>query len=340
LLRPVVIAAFTLTASAATAEPARLDEDAIKASLAGAKVAFDSPLGITVPVEFGTDGLVSGETMALAAVLGAAKDRGRWWVADGKLCSKWFRWFDAEQRCAIVSRDGDRLVFNADDGKTGTATILVPAPVVKHEADKKKPAPVIAVAKAAPPPVATPHPQAPVQVREQPQASDVKVLNSLASLAAPTAQAAEVPDSRPPPALSPAPKAAVGRAAAKSRQGGVPSAAQASRNPVGAMKTDAKSSAKSKSANATKVTAWSGESMPVYRVARVEDDDSLNVREGPSENHDTIAELAPDQRNVAITGPCRNDWCPIRQGRTVGWVNRYYLAEEPRQAAGASKTRR
>ena len=33
-------------------------------------------------------------------------------------------------------------------------------------------------------------------------------------------------------------------------------------------------------------------------------------------------------RNVAIIGECRGVWCPVRYGRVVGWVNRYYIEAE------------
>jgi hypothetical protein len=40
---------------------------------------------------------------------------------------------------------------------------------------------------------------------------------------------------------------------------------------------------------------------------------------------------------VRIIGACRELWCPIRHGRTTGWVNRYYLAEEAVQRTTARR---
>ena len=65
-----------------------------------------------------------------------------------------------------------------------------------------------------------------------------------------------------------------------------------------------------------------------FRVARVDEDDMLNVRSGPSEEHRVIGIITPRGHGVRIMGPCRADWCPIRHGGVAGWVHRYYLAEE------------
>jgi hypothetical protein len=65
-----------------------------------------------------------------------------------------------------------------------------------------------------------------------------------------------------------------------------------------------------------------------FRVARVDDDDMLNVRSGPAEFYPPVGGLPPQGRGVRIVGPCREDWCPIRHGKMTGWVNRHFLAEE------------
>jgi hypothetical protein len=76
-------------------------------------------------MRFGADGLVSAEAGVLGPVLGSAKDRGRWWVDGEKLCTKWFRWFDAQVRCLTIARDGSRIAWRKiDDGETGTATLI------------------------------------------------------------------------------------------------------------------------------------------------------------------------------------------------------------------------
>jgi hypothetical protein len=135
LLRPLIVFSLLSGATAAFAEPVPVGGDGLKA-LAGSLVELDTPLGTKLPIQFGSDGLVSAEAGDLAPILGSKKDRGRWWVEGDRLCSKWFRWFDAEVRCITVSRDGTRLYWKKDDGETGTAT-LVEGP--KPDAPSKKP---------------------------------------------------------------------------------------------------------------------------------------------------------------------------------------------------------
>ena len=65
-----------------------------------------------------------------------------------------------------------------------------------------------------------------------------------------------------------------------------------------------------------------------FRVAGVDDGDTLNVRSGPSEYHPSVGRIPPGGRGVQIVGACREVWCPVRHGRLKGWVNRYYLAED------------
>lgn len=135
MLRPFIVVSLLSGATAAFAEPVPVGGDGLKA-LAGSLVELDTPLGTKLPIQFGSDGLVSAEAGDLAPILGSKKDRGRWWVEGDRLCSKWFRWFDAEVRCITVSRDGSRLYWKKDDGETGTAT-LVEAP--KPDTPSQKP---------------------------------------------------------------------------------------------------------------------------------------------------------------------------------------------------------
>ena len=78
--------------------------------------------------------------------------------------------------------------------------------------------------------------------------------------------------------------------------------------------------------------------MPSFRVVRVEEDDVLNVRSGPSEYYTPVGRIPPEGRGVRIVGQCVAFWCPIRHGRVSGWVNRYYLAEEDMRSAGGPGT--
>lgn len=136
LLRPFLIFSLVSGTSAAFAAPVQLDGGGLKTTLNGALIEMDTPLGTKIPVRFGLDGLVSGEAGDLAPLLGSARDRGRWWIDGDRICSKWFRWFDAEPQCLSVQQDGTRLFWREDGGKTGTATLVEAAPAFEPKASQ------------------------------------------------------------------------------------------------------------------------------------------------------------------------------------------------------------
>ena len=122
----LAIASCVLNARAVTAEPVQLNGAAIQATLPGSVLKLDTPLGMVVPIKFGGDGLMSGDAGQLASYLGSQKDRGRYWLAQDRICYKWFRWFSGEQHCLTIQRDGQRIFWQRDDGETGTATLEEP----------------------------------------------------------------------------------------------------------------------------------------------------------------------------------------------------------------------
>jgi hypothetical protein len=130
MLRSVIIIGTIISGTAALAEPASMRGQAIKELVPGSVIHIDTPLGSTLPVRFTDDGLMSGEAGGLASYLGSATDRGKWWVENDKLCQKWFKWFDAEIKCLQLRQQGQRIFWNSDDGKTGTATIAMRTPPV------------------------------------------------------------------------------------------------------------------------------------------------------------------------------------------------------------------
>ncbi len=147
MLRSFIVIGLLSAATGALADPVPLANDDLKQAVSGSTVEIDTPLGTTVPMRFGTDGLVSAEAGVLAPVLGASKDRGRWWVDGEKLCTKWFRWFDAQVRCLTIAREGNRINWRKlDDGETGTGTIVASAD--KPQDVPPKPAAPVVVAKA------------------------------------------------------------------------------------------------------------------------------------------------------------------------------------------------
>jgi len=100
-----------------------LGEDNLKAMVAGKTVHLDTPFGVAIPITYHANGLMSGKAGVLEYFLGAQVDRGRWWISDGKLCQKWFKWLDAQPSCMRLKQDGNKIIWRRDDGLSGTATI-------------------------------------------------------------------------------------------------------------------------------------------------------------------------------------------------------------------------
>ncbi len=88
---------------------------------------------------------------------------------------------------------------------------------------------------------------------------------------------------------------------------------------------------------AARVAPVRPEPRPMFMVVNVRSDDVLNIRSGPSADHDIVGAAAPGSRDVALTGPCEAAWCPVEHKSTRGWVNRAFIASldaetgEPRQ---------
>ncbi|WP_423414181.1 SH3 domain-containing protein [Hyphomicrobium sp. B1] len=335
-MRKFVLLLGCFAASPVAAGEVQLTGEAIKTTLGGSHLALDTPVGSTVSVHIGHDGLMSGEAgTALGAVLGASKDRGRWWVTENKVCFKWFRWFDAEQRCATIILNGDRFTWRKDNGDTGTGTIVERGtPVAKPAtivAEAKKPAapvrkrvekkPEVAVAanepEAKPSTLQASAPTAEAKTRASQQASHSNTSTVAVAAAAPkhidaetTTVAFHVPAPRP--AVRPQHHDPVAVASVKPQ-----------------FFTSVKVAARTHRAKVevAKIQAPRADRKP-FRVAGVDPSDVLNIRTGPSSDYETVGGIPPNSRGITITGPCQNDWCPVKHQTLVGWVNRRYLTEE------------
>jgi hypothetical protein len=124
----LVACLLILSGSPARAEPQALGPDALKQALSGKTVFLDTPFGVAVPITYHGNGLMSGKAGLLSYFLGAENDRGRWWVLEGKLCQRWFKWLDAEPSCMRLTFDGNKIAWRRDDGLAGTATIASALP--------------------------------------------------------------------------------------------------------------------------------------------------------------------------------------------------------------------
>lgn len=316
-------------ASAAAAGPAPLDGDGLKDLVPGTLIELDTPLNTVIPIRFTADGMMTGEAGSLASYLGAERDRGRWHISGDKLCLKWFRWFDAEERCLTLQQEDQRIHWQEVDGKSGTATIIE-----RTQVAVAKPAPAAPAAKAPAPAVvaaATPRPALPASssatAAAKPDAAKPDPFAGITIIsraeAATTRPADEIPADEA-GALDAEPAEPV-KAAESVKPG--PTKLAAVKPPAAKKPSPAKvSSLVVTKEQAAKRSALGSE--PTYQVANVEDDDVLNIRNGPSEYHVAVGAIPPSGRGVKIVGNCKAEWCPITHGRARGWVNRYYLSQE------------
>ena len=86
-------ATLVMLVAAAWAKPRDLTGAQIRETITGAVIHMHTPLGTVVPVKYAEDGSLSGRAGSVAFFLGAAKDRGKWWVKGRQLCQKWSVWF-------------------------------------------------------------------------------------------------------------------------------------------------------------------------------------------------------------------------------------------------------
>lgn len=320
MFRVGFVGALTI-ASAAAAEPLSLDAKTLADLVPGATVQLDTPLGTKLPVKYGANGLMSGDAPALAFFLGSASDRGRWWVADNKLCHKWFKWFDAEVQCLHLKRDGEKIFWTRDDGKTGTATLLPPEPIVAApyalghpepaRDDIRPTGPALAATEQAPAP-ATTTTRAPLAHGNAAPTTSPSLATKFPAKAAAIAKPMV-------PAVSGQPKSAP-----------VPPTKTASLTPVVPTAPEPPTTAKSALAATPAKPAEQPSFNVIFRVAGVRADDVLNVRQGPSADTPAIGKIPPTGQGVRLLGRCQLEWCPIVHGGISGWVNSTYLVEERR----------
>ena len=302
MFQRVVIIGAMCAGTFAAAEPVALTGHAINDAVTGAIVQIDAPLGTKLPVSFAANGQLSGDAGALAFFLGSGSDHGRWWVARDRLCYKWTKWFDAETQCLQLKQEGQRLHWQRDDGKTGTATLVARADQLEKptyalgltEPQREPPKPVGSPSakwsdQPAAPAVATPPPAA-KQVREPKSAAKPVTVARIATAMTSTPVTATV--APPKPRTAPPQTAATNTGATKL------------------------------------VAARYDPSLPVFRVAGVRADDVLNVRIGPSPTYIAVGAIPPQGQGVRLAGQCLMDWCPIIHGGVSGWVNRTYLVSE------------
>lgn len=315
------------------AEPVPLSGEVIQSTVAGSIVELDTPLGTKIPVKFSRDGLMAGEAGTLAGFLGAARDRGRWWVDGNRLCMKWFRWFEAEAHCMTLRQQGARIFWQEQTGRSGTARIA-------GKLDERPVMPTYAAASVV---------QGLVEPRSTPRQAESRARRPATPSVAESPQAEPLESRQPKEARAPASAAdtdprpeqpAVTPAATAAT---APAAPARAKQPRADVRTNYASNAAPplpiRSATRRSAPLASDVRVPSFSVIRVAHDDVLNVRIGPSEYHQRVGALPPDGRGIRIIGVCRGLWCPVSHGRLSGWVNSYYLAAELPSASAVAEAR-
>jgi hypothetical protein len=118
----VVLAASPFLITQAQAE--ELAGADLHKAVEGKTVFVSTPLG-EVPIRYMKNGAVHGQTdLALLDGESLTADRGRWWVAEKKLCIQWQNWMGGRPHCFTMRRVSPTVVYwRRDDGKSGTARI-------------------------------------------------------------------------------------------------------------------------------------------------------------------------------------------------------------------------
>jgi hypothetical protein len=291
--------ALLLVATGSPAGSSALIGDEIKQTVAGAVFEVDTPLGTKLPINYAEDGRMSADAGALAYLLGSARDSGNWWISANKLCQKWRHWFDGAVHCLRLSREGTRIFWSRDDGESGTASL-----VSRSDRGLTEPA---------------------SRRQQEAKANDVKA----PAISPPSATAATTPR-----AMALAPDRGdtdVADEAPLAERPWTPQPDNARKAETDPRSTLPAPTAAAKPASALRASAFAqpppARALPSFRVAGVDYDDVLNVRNGPSADHDVIASILPDAAGIKIVGPCVSAWCPIQHRGVTGWVNSAYLSQ-------------
>jgi hypothetical protein len=105
-------------------EPAgsQMDSAALRKAVAGKTVHLATPVG-GLPINYRSDGTMSGIAGSLATYTGSERDRGRWWVVADKLCQRWNTWLGGKSYCFRLRQQGETVHWMRNDGVSGVATI-------------------------------------------------------------------------------------------------------------------------------------------------------------------------------------------------------------------------
>ena len=91
----------------------------------GKTVFLAAPLGGEFPLNYKTDGSVTGDGAAVG--LGrffAARETGKWFMSGNQLCQQFPTWYSGQRLCFnVVKLPNNRIRWTRDNGETGIARL-------------------------------------------------------------------------------------------------------------------------------------------------------------------------------------------------------------------------
>jgi len=125
-IRAIVLAAsIALPVLPAAAASVSLAGDELRQAISG-KTVYLNISGFELPIRYAANGRMKGSMGAVAASFSrgdGASDSGKWWVDNDQLCQKWSSWMDGKSYCYKLTRNGNQVHWQRNDGRSGTARI-------------------------------------------------------------------------------------------------------------------------------------------------------------------------------------------------------------------------
>jgi len=125
-IRAIVLAAsIALPVLPAAAASVSLAGDELRQAISG-KTVYLNISGFELPIRYAANGRMKGSMGAVAASFSrgdGASDSGKWWVDNDQLCQKWSSWMDGKSYCYKLTRNGNQVRWQRNDGRSGTARI-------------------------------------------------------------------------------------------------------------------------------------------------------------------------------------------------------------------------
>ena len=279
---------LVLSAISASSEPRPIKGETIKSLISGGTIHLDTPLGTTLPLNFMPDGSVNGSSVVLAFYLGSTTDRGQWWIDGNKLCTKFTRWFDREKSCLTIRPEGRKYAWTKDNGETGTASIISNTQKLYGTASALGGSSAASM----------------VRNAEERAEQVVHGASKPVQLAVLPVKPQQLPKPKIAPVIKDDPNAWL---------------------PMSAVRAAVKPTPVKIALVAPPSKPYPA---PTYKVARVNANDVLNMRNAPAGEASVTSSIPSNARGLVMRGICQAEWCPVGFGQLYGWVNRQFIELE------------